>query len=639
MIPVYLDMETFWSTTHTLSKMSPMAYVMHPETEIISCAAKVGNEPTYVTFGEEAIKKQFAAFDWSDKLVIAHNNEGFDSMIIAWRLGVKPKMWGCTLAMARPHHAKTAGGSLKALAEHYGLQAKDNTALLNTKGRHLKDFTEAEIASMREYNKIDTEICASLFKILAKKTSPDEMKLIDMTIRMLVEPQFVVDRRLLAVTLDEERERKRDALLQLAAKLGIDGLEDDELIENARAQLASAPKFAAFLEAQGVEVPMKVSPATGKQAPALAKTDEEFLALKEHDNPLVAAATMARLDVKSTLLETRLDAFIQASDASGGKLPVPLKYYGADTTGRWSGWAYNPQNMPRVPRNKDGSIIDKPTNALRMCLRAPKGYKVIVADLSGIELRVNHFLWKVPSSMELFQADPEKADLYKEFASSLYGVPKKEVTKDQRQVGKVAHLGLGFGAGPATFKKVAKLMAGIDMPQDEADQVVSKWREAYVDIVEGWKACHKGLPHILSGEAGYKMDPWGMCVTTKEGIKTPRGMIRYPHLRKESSDGKTEWFYGEGRHKARIYAGKITENIVQHLARCIIADNALEFKKKTGLTLALTCHDELCYVVPESDAAERLAELQSIMRTPPSWWPELVVWSEGDVADTYGEGK
>jgi len=88
-------------------------------------------------------------------------------------------------------------------------------------------------------------------------------------------------------------------------------------------------------------------------------------------------------------------------------------------------------------------------------LIAPKGYKVVVADLSGIELRVNHFLWKVPSSMEMFAADPENADLYKDFASKLYDVPTGEVTKEQRQVGKVAHLGLGFGAGYKTFQKVA----------------------------------------------------------------------------------------------------------------------------------------------------------------------------------------
>jgi DNA polymerase I-like protein with 3'-5' exonuclease and polymerase domains len=146
---------------------------------------------------------------------------------------------------------------------------------------------------------------------------------------------------------------------------------------------------------------------------------------------------VARLGVKSTLLESRIEAFLDAADAVGGKLPVPIKYYGADTTGRDSGWAYNPQNLPRVS--------GKPSDALRNCLTAGNGKKVVVADLSGIELRVNHFLWKVPSSMALYQADPEKADLYKDFAAALYGIDKSEVSKSQRQVGKVAHLGLGFG--------------------------------------------------------------------------------------------------------------------------------------------------------------------------------------------------
>ena len=112
-------------------------------------------------------------------------------------------------------------------------------------------------------------------------------------------------------------------------------------------------------------------------------------------------------------------------------------------------------------------------------------------------------------------------------------------------------------------------------------------------------------------------------------------MIRYPHLRKEEKD----WVYGEGRNKARIYAGKVTENIVQHLARCVIADNAIAFRKATGLSPALMVHDELVYVVPEAEAEGLLATLQGFMRTPPEWWPELVTWSEGDIADTYGAAK
>jgi hypothetical protein len=103
--------------------------------------------------------------------------------------------------------------------------------------------------------------------------------------------------------------------------------------ETVRTELASAAKFGALLEKLGVEIPMKVSPTNpAKMTPALAKTDEAFIALQTHKNPLIAAAAMARLEVKSTLLETRLEAFIKAANVCDGKIPVPLKYAGADTT-------------------------------------------------------------------------------------------------------------------------------------------------------------------------------------------------------------------------------------------------------------------------------------------------------------------
>lgn len=83
----------------------------------------------------------------------------------------------------------------------------------------------------------------------------------------------------------------------------------------------------------------------------------------------------------------------------------------------------------------------------------------------------------------------------------------------------------------------------------------------------------------------------------------------------------------------------MVHNCVQALARDVIADNAVNFYKSTRLRPALMVHDELVYVVPEKDAQPMLDELQRIMRTPPKWWPELVVWSEGDIANTYGAAK
>ncbi len=650
MKPIYLDFETYWDTAHTLSRMSPTEYIQHPDTEIISVSIKEGDEPTYVLFGEDNIRKHMQAMDWSDAMAIGHNMSGFDSMILAWRLGINPKMYGCTAAMARSRYSKTSvffggksltGVSLKKLSYELDVGAKLDLEATNTKGKHLVNFSEDEIAAMEEYNKMDTDLCAKLFKKLIKGFPKQELVLIDMTTRMLVEPQLVLDAPKVHLALRQVKEEKRDSLLQLAKALDIgtfiaNRLNGTSIEETVRTELASAAKFGALLEKLGVPVPMKVSPTNAaKMTPALAKTDEAFIALQTHKNPLVASAAMARLEVKSTLLETRLEAFLQTAAVCKGMIPVPLKYAGADTTGRWSGEQYNMQNLPRI------GATPKASDALRMSLLAPPGHKVIVSDLSGIELRVNMFLWQVPYAMELFEASPDKADLYRYFAAhDLYNIDEIQVTKTQRQVGKVAHLGLGFGAGGATFQKVAKLMGGVDMSLDEATKVVEAYRSAHAEIATGWKTFQSNLTNIKQGvEAA--IDPWGMCVTEQNAVRLPSGRrIYYPDLKQErDANGKLEWWYGNGRTRARIYAGKGVENLVQALARDVIAEHAVKFFKATGMRPALTVHDELVYVVPEDSAEQSLEQLQTIMRQGVSWWPELVTWSEGDIASCYGEAK
>jgi hypothetical protein len=648
---ITLDFETYWDTNHTLSKMSPTEYITHPDTEVQSVAIKIGNGSTYVLFGEENIRTRLQGVDWSDSMAIGHNMSGFDAMILAWRFNVRPKMYGCTAAMARSQYSKTAftvggkyltGVSLKKLAAELGVGRKLDLEATNTKGKHLCDFSEDELANMSEYNKVDTDLCYAIFKKLYPSFPKQELHLIDMTTRMLVEPKFVLNYDMVNKALDDVKEEKRQSLLKLAETLGVDEyvantLEHGTTIEEQiRTELASAAKFGALLNKLGVDTPMKVSPTNPeKMTPALAKTDDAFIALQSHENPLVAAAACARLEVKSTLLETRLQAFLRAADACDGKIPVPLKYAGADTTGRWSGEQYNMQNLPRIDPKKP-----KASDALRMSLKAPKGQKVIVADLSGIELRVNMFLWKVPYAMELFNESPDKADLYKYFAAhDLYNITEDEVTKNQRQVGKVSHLGLGFGAGGATFQKVAKLMGGVDMDLEEATRVVNTYREAHGEIVNGWKRFQDSLPHILQGTESF-IDPWGFCVTEKCAVRLPSGRrIYYPDLVKQRDNGKSEWWYGNGRSKARIYAGKGVENLVQALARDVIAEHAVKFFKATGYRPALTVHDELVYCVPEGAAEDLLGILQHIMRRGVSWWPELITWSEGDIADCYGEAK
>lgn len=673
------DFETHWDTDYSLSKMSPLAYVMDDRFELISLALKRNREQTRVVFGETRIREVLKYIDWSKSALLGHNMSGFDSYIVAYRLGIVPRMWLCTLAMARPIHEKDVGLSLAKLVAHYKLGVKDNRVLLATKGKRLADFTPEELRAMETYNRDDTDQCHDLFHILKKHYTPAELWQIDALTRLRTEPAFELDFGLLESALSVERSNKHKSLMSVASLLrrevaiapepcydmsdgpdfGADQAaefwgDEEAVAEYVRGELASQPKFAALLTSLGVEVPMKRSTTDEtKLIPALAKNDEGFIALLDHPNEQVAAAARARLSVKSTITETRIEKFMEAGRFAGGKLPIPIKYCGAVVSGRDSGEEYNPQNMNRVGK------VAKPSDALRNSLRAPEGYSVIVADQSGIELRTSHTLAQVEESMALWRQSPT-ADLYRAFGATRYGCRPEEVNGDRRQACKTAQLQLQFGSGPDTYLKKARIDGGLwDMQLPEAEMVVQAWRAKYHPIVGMWERGAEALRAISNGRE-FQIDPWGLMVTCSEGVRlTASGrMIRYPDLRYLDEHGVIQeffngvrpadeakaralkgWWYGRGRHRARIYGAKVFQNGTQAIARDSIFDCAIEYYRQTSLRFNLRTHDELAFVVPAPQAESRLVQLQKILRTPPKWWPELVTWSEGGIAQTYGAAK
>ncbi len=649
---LFLDFETFWSQTHTLSKMSPVAYVMHPDTQIISCTVYLLGEEPVTAFGEDNVQRMFDAIDWDDTYAVAHNMSAFDAMVLAWRFKRRPRMWGCTLAMARPLYAKTIGCSLAALVKEAGIGVKDNTALVNTRGKRLEDFTVAELEAMRVYNKDDTTQCAGVFEWLRPHYTPTELWHIDCNIRMLVDPVFELDTNMLRAALLDEQTQKQRSLLTLATLLNPHpdpNMSEDDIVEQTRQQMSSAAKFSALLVSRGVDVPLKYSKTDpSKRIPAIAKTDEAMVALLEDDDPVVAAAARARLSAKSTQLETRIQSFLD-TEAAVGKLPVPVHYCGADTTGRDSGFLYNMLNLPRV--NPDNPRI---SDALRRSVRAPAGKVIMVQDLSGIELRVNHTLWKVRRSMEGWAANP-KWDLYRDTAAHMYTCSPADVVKTQRHYAKVLELACGFQQGAVTFRQTARIQGGLRLTEAQAKEGVKFWRQRYPEIADyetgGWARCQQLLPAIADG-ANEAVDPWGLCTVEKNAIRLPSGrLIRYPDLRQEEvtawktygdervAEKETAWVYAHGRHRAFIYGGKMVENIVQAIARDIIFGHALAFFKVTKLRPALKVYDELVYVVDPADAPELARLLSGIMSAPLPWWPELTLACEGDVAANYGDAK
>ena len=238
--------------------------------------------------------------------------------IMNWRYGIRPRVIVDTLSMARPITGLTVGGSLRALGEYFGIGEK-GTEVYNTQGKHRKDFTPEELERYGRYCQQDVNLTYQLLQKLLPLSTAQEMYLIDLTIRMFTEPVLQLNAELLETHLEKVRADKQ-ALL-------------DSVSHGDRSAFMSNDKFAELLRAEGVEPPTKVSEKTGKTAYAFAKTDAGFQALLDHPNERVQALASARLGLKSTLEETRTQAFLDI--ARRGPMPVMLNYYGAANTGRF----------------------------------------------------------------------------------------------------------------------------------------------------------------------------------------------------------------------------------------------------------------------------------------------------------------
>lgn len=316
---ITLDFETFYDRDYSLSKMRTEEYILDERYETIMVDIKLNNNHTVIMGTEDEIKQQLHDFcDWSKYAVRAHHVH-FDGFILAHRYGIKPALWKCTLSQARMLHPHLRSHSLANLAKHFKLQDK-GSAVHNMLGKRLLDMTNDEVRDYITYCAGDVDICEQLGEMFDKLTPPLEMYLIDMTVRMFTEPMFVGDTDLIKDLLYREIERKRELM---------------ELAELERDVIMSSEKFAERLRELGVEPPMKISPRTDKKTYAFAKTDKAFTNLLEHDDDRVVAVVAARLGAKTTIAETRTQRFLDMSRE--GRLPVYLNFWGAKTTGRYSG--------------------------------------------------------------------------------------------------------------------------------------------------------------------------------------------------------------------------------------------------------------------------------------------------------------
>ena len=606
---ITIDFETYYDREYSLSKLTTEEYIRDLQFQVIGVSTKLNDEePVWVTGTAREVVGHLRSLPWDNAMMLAQNTM-FDGAILSWRCGIKPKVLADTMLMSRAIYGPEVSHSLKAISERLGIGVKGDE-VVNALGKRRADFTPEQMDRYADYCRMDVTLTYMAFKqFLGMGFPKDELKLIDLTLKMFTDPLLELNKAHLQKHLVEVTARKENLLVDA-------GVTDKK-------ELMSNPKFASMLLNLGVVPPMKVSPTTGKETYAFAKGDEEFLALLEHEDDRVQSLMAARLGNKSTLEETRTQRFIDI--AGRGPLPAPIRYYAAHT-GRWGGSdKINLQNLPsRGPNAKQ----------IKKAIIAPAGYVLIDADSAQIEARMLAWLAEQEDVVQTFA---ENGDVYKRMAAKIYNIDESEVTKDQRQVGKVVILGAGYGVGHNKLQLFLKMQAGVEVPLHEAKRIIDVYRDSNYKISQLWrdagvmlKELSKGSPYSF-GRAGV------LTVVPKEqGILLPSGLyLRYNGLTAKQGEMGMEYEYKIRRGTNYIYGGKVVENVTQALARCIIGEQMLLIAKK--YRVVLTVHDSVVACVRREEAEEAQAYIEKCMRWVPDWAHGLPVNCESGIGPNYGE--
>lgn len=663
---VHLDFETYYSADYSLTKCTTEAYVRDERFEVLGVGVRVGRGQRH-WLEEWEFRRWSDRVDWSRCAVDAHHAQ-FDAFILSERYSIVPAFIFCTMSMGRALHGQ---GALEDLAPRYGLGTKGDLVKSNAlKGKRRSQITQRQWRELGDYCVNDVFLGSELLYAMAPEFPTLELWVVDSTVRMFTEPVFTANGEVLEKALADEKRKKAEMLARVAGLTG----------EDPKTVLGSTDKFSALLTGLGVPVPLKPN-TKGEMIPAFAKDDPGMAGLLEHDREDVRLLAEARLSVKSTIVETRVERLIGITKR--GTVPFYLKYCGAHTH-RWSGGdKMNPQNF-----NRGGSLRD--------AIEAPPGWLIVAADSGQIEARVLPWISGERGLLETFRRnDTTGGDFYSDVGSTFFlkKISKKE-TPIERQLSKNMILGLGFnmgwgvfglnllkgmlGADPVQFTLSEAAKFNVDVMEFQsrpfgrredgiscgyktnelrermgvrlsfkdllihcavAAHFVGLYRRTYPKIKALWRSCEDVIELMAQpGLDDVVRMTFGCFKVIRQGIVKPNGLVlRYPGLRR----GPHGWTYmggDSGRERVKIYGGLLTENLVQSIARDIVAEQAMRVRAD-GYKLGTTTHDEVVAVTPEPEALRALERMIAHMRQPPTWCADLPLNAEGGYARSYGAIK
>lgn len=445
--------------------------------------------------------------------------------------------------------------------------------------------------------------------------------------------------------------------------LTIDGVSSAELTEEAiNITGLQNPNSTAQLKVW-VEKELSDSLEADVELPGLRKEDVSML-LERND---LSKEIRRVLEIRQQLGKTSIKKYVAMETAKGtdDRVRGLTQYYGANRTGRWAGRLVQLQNLPRnylktldyarelvKTKNYDGirflygNVPDTLSQLIRTAFIPSEGHKFVVADFSAIEARVIAWLAGEQWVNEVFATHGK---IYEATASQMFHVPIEKIVKGNpeyslRQKGKVATLALGYQGGTAALIAMGALNMGL--AEEELPDIVQRWRNANPRIRDLWYAVEQaalttmqtaqpqginGLIFRYEGELMY-----GQSFLT---VQLPSGRkLFYPKpFLKENQFGKMAIHYytvGQQTKKwevASTYGGKMTENIVQAIARDCLAET-LRRIEQLGLQVVFHVHDEVIIDAPMEVTAEQICDL---MAEPISWAPGLLLKGAGFESSYY----
>lgn len=355
-----------------------------------------------------------------------------------------------------------------------------------------------------------------------------------------------------------------------------------------------------------------------------------------------------------------------------GRMRNSMQYYGA-TTGRWAGRKIQPQNFvrPHIPQSEidwcfeilhdknlstrektdtlrmfHGSVLTTLSYCLRGFLKAPPGKKFIGMDWNAIEARMLSWLAGQENKLELFRSNGK---IYEASAAAIYLVGIDEVTKDQRQIGKVSELALGYQGAVGAFQKMAKGY-GVKVEDKFAKVIVQNWRNANPKIVQFWYDLERAAKAAVlnPGQAFQVKNPYTTITYAVKGsflfcqLPSKRCLV-YPYPKVETIEfvyegkklkNESVTFMGEDSKtkkwvRMNAYGGFFAENVTQASSRDILSEALMRLSREHFYKVVLHVHDEILLEVPEHYNEVHFKEVKAIMETLPSWAKGLPLTAEG----------